>query len=76
MGTSDLLHLKSQDRALWFYGIVRQRTTFTNTAKHAGKVVALDAFFKVKKAFQNISSSNRSMELTYFCALSFNFTPL
>ena len=76
MRTSDLLHLKAQDRPCSFDDVVHQRTTFTNTAKHAGKVVPLDAFFKVKKAFQNISSSNRSMELTYFCALSFNFTPL
>lgn len=50
MRTSDLLHFKAQDQPLWLDDIVYQRTTFTDTAKHAGKVVALDAFFKVKKS--------------------------
>jgi len=75
MRTSDLLHLKAQDQALWFYDVVHQRTTFTNTAKYAGKVVALDAFFKIKKAFQNTLSSNVSMESTYFCAFGLRLTP-
>jgi len=75
MCTSDLLHLKAQYQALWFYDVVHQRTTFTNTAKHAGKVVALDAFFKVKKAFQNTLSSKVSIESTYFCAFSLSLIP-
>ena len=75
MGTSDLLHFKAQDQPLWLDDIVYQRTTFTNTTKHAGKVVALDAFFKVKKAFQNTLSSKVSIESTYFCAFSFSLMP-